>query len=1207
MVPPSKSARISINDSPQSDQDDNSVKRIRRLSVSSCKTRKVGSCTPERVPLSLFLQYPLSWPNDNVSSDASFGRTLLHIAATEGNLETVKSLLMNPKTDINAVDGDGWTSLHMAVKGVHLEVVRTLIADHRINVNAGGGYIGCTPLHLAAMGGNHEVLKTLLLHTKINVNATDKNGSTAFHILTKESCKHHGFEKKYEQCIKSLMEKVDLKVNKPDMYGHTALSHAVNDGFKATIRTILQHHGKHYLNLETSGADEMKTVREKILCLYPEFRTILPPPLLEDLNSPNPQTRLLAAIQHDCVNTFRDTLQKTPVNIDYWYDEPYYCTCLEMACTLEGRQEFVRILIEAGANVNTVNPVSDVPLLHMVAKRGNLDQLNVLLSTDRVDLNIKDCCQRTTLHCLARLSLSRQEEYQVLLQSLVLILEGDFSVCKKLELDTTDEWGNTALHVAARYGNSEMVDILLRNGADINLMDGCGETALHIAARDGNQDTVVMLMKHGADLMFTKFRQPPLSQIDRFTLRRFFDECLETNDKTPHHQDFRLTFNYNFLTPNSYNRCKKEMVEMPMLLYMSQDRRLRQMLKHPVITSFLYLKWNYARSFFYINLLFYVTFLCFLTTHVILTDYSSVKNCPDAVSNLKHDQESGVIHDCSRHNDVWPENCTNTPECRNKTLHSDRRNGKENENPEKEIEGFENITMKRCINLEGSNTTSNNTCTFENSKSNTVLQIPNNESGTRVNMQSENATFHSNIFKPDTNETATQSKNAEETNLELGIRMGLTVMVAMLAMRELTQFLSVTKQYLRRTSTFLRVSIIILAIILCVQQFDKGTKHHCASIVVLLAWFEFLLRIGCIPDCSILMQMLQTVSLTFVKFMSFYSPLIIAFSLCVFTMFRRSCAPHFYQNVWVTVMKSVLMMNGEYEASDMDFDLLPVTSHVILVIFILLIGVILLNLLSGLAVSDTQAIKNDAETLSLIARVRLISNIENLVCGAAHSKWIFPRFITIITPNLCSVFRSYPNKQVHVFPNRRKGNIYLDENEPRMNTAMSRDIITAALKQISKRNGLASRGSYSVQGTVIRAWGSENGSLVSRRMKDLCEQQEFLTTQVGALKETYEYRLTKVEQEVKHAMAKVVSEVGVKYSLLNENQEKLWKEFLEKGIEMREVLGQSQRGVQEDFLKQSDQLLQLERKFSLLEETMKHTKDTVDQIFSFILSQQTNK
>jgi ankyrin repeat protein len=223
--------------------------------------KKVGSCTPETVSLSLFQQYPVSRTNYNVSSEASFGRTLLHTAATEGNLETVKTLLMNPKTDVNAIDGDGWTSIHMAVKGVHLEVVRTLIADHRINVNAGGGYIGCTPLHLAAMEGNHEVIKMLLLHSKINVNATDKNGSTAFHVLTKETCKRHGFETKYLQCIKSLMDKVDLKVNKPDMYGHTALSHAVKDGCKATIRTILQHHGKYCLNLEISGDDEMKNVR----------------------------------------------------------------------------------------------------------------------------------------------------------------------------------------------------------------------------------------------------------------------------------------------------------------------------------------------------------------------------------------------------------------------------------------------------------------------------------------------------------------------------------------------------------------------------------------------------------------------------------------------------------------------------------------------------------------------------------------------------------------------------------------------------------------------------------------------------------------------------------------------------------------------------------------------------------------------------------
>ncbi|KDR19828.1 transient receptor potential cation channel subfamily A member 1-like isoform X1 [Zootermopsis nevadensis] len=1189
MVPPSKHVRISINDAPHSEQDDSSVKRISLLSNSSRK-RKDGPCTPEAVPLSVFAEDPLLWPDAETRSEASFGCTSLHIAATEGNDDTVKALLMSARTDVNAVDGDGWASLHMAVRCGHLHVVRTLIADLRVNVNAGGGYIGCTPLHLAAMGGHHEVLKILLAHSRINVNTMDKNGSTALHILTKESCKRHGVDKRYLHCIISLMEKSDLKVNKPDMYGHTALSHAVKNGSKETVRTILQHHGRHRLNLDTSGADEMKTVRETISALFPEFKTILPPPLLEDLNSPNPQTRLLAAIQHGCLDIFHDILQKTSVNIEYWYDEPYYCTCLELACTLEGRHRFVQILVDAGANVNTVNPVSDVPLLHMAAKRGNMEQLNVLLNTERMDLNIKDCCQRTVLHCLARLNVPNQEEVQGLQQTLMLMLEGDFSTCRMIDLDAMDEWGNTALHVAARYGSSDVVDILLRNGADINVMDGSGETALHIAARDGNQDTVVVLMKHGADLMFTKFRNPPLSQIDRVTLRRFFDECLETNDKTPQHQDFRLTFNYNFLAPKNNCRDKKQDVEMPLLLYMSQDKRLRHMLKHPVITSFLYLKWNYARSFFYINLLFYIIFLCFLTTHVILTDYSERISCDNKESTCKDNQTADVTYNLSRSNVIpCTEICTSVSECVNKTRPNELENDQVNWNPATEIGIFENATVYPGINGEENDTTPSNASAIDNSTDNSVGTESADKTGARLRPQPG---------------TGTQSKNVEETTLELGIRLGLTVLVTIFALRELMQFLSVTKQYLRRTSTLLRVAIIILTVVLCVRQFDRVVKHHCASIAVLLSWFEFLLRIGCIPDCSVLMQMLQTVSLTFVKFMSFYSPLIIAFSLCVYTMLRRSCAQLFYQNVWMTIMKSMLMLNGEYEASAMEFDLLPVTSHVILVLFILLIGVILLNLLSGLAVSDTQAIKNDAETLSLIARVRLISNIENLVCGAFHSKWIFPRFITILTPNLCSVFRCFPDKQVHVFPNRTKGNIYLDENEPRMNTAMPRNIVNGALKQISKRNASPSRGNENVQGTVLRGWGGENGFLVSKRMKDLYEQQEMLTAKVRELKELYDYKMARVEKEFNIAVAGVVSEVGVKFDLLSASQEKIGKELADERAYARGLLCGSQNIVQEEMLKQSNQILQLERKFSLLEETVKHTGDTVDQIFSFLVSQQ---
>lgn len=169
---------------------------------------------------------------------------------------------------------------------------------------------------------------------------------------------------------------------------------------------------------------------------------------------------------------------------------------------------------------------------------------------------------------------------------------------------------------------------------------------------------------------------------------------------------------------------------------------------------------------------------------------------------------------------------------------------------------------------------------------------------------------------------------------------------------------------------------------------------------------------------------------------------------------------------------------------------------------------------------------------------------------------------------------------------------------------MSRDIINSALKQIYKRHASPSRAIESVQEAVVRAWGSESGSLVSKRVKDVCEQQEILTSQVKELKEIYEYKLTRMEQEMKNALGKLVNEVGVKCGLLSANQEKIEKELIGKRADMTDVLRKSQSDVQEELQKQSDKILQLERKFSLLEETVKHTKDTVDQIFSLLVLQQ---
>jgi len=53
----------------------------------------------------------------------------------------------------------------------------------------------------------------------------------------------------------------------------------------------------------------------------------------------------------------------------------------------------------------------------------------------------------------------------------------------------------------------------------------------------------------------------------------------------------------------------------------------------------------------------------------------------------------------------------------------------------------------------------------------------------------------------------------------------------------------------------------------------------------------------------------------------------------------------------------------------LSFDTLPYTSQVIFLLFVFLVTIILLNLLNGLTVKNTDGIRKNAEMLSLVARV----------------------------------------------------------------------------------------------------------------------------------------------------------------------------------------------------------------------------------------------
>eukprot|EP00930_Biecheleria_cincta_P078158 TRINITY_DN6556_c0_g1_i2.p1 TRINITY_DN6556_c0_g1~~TRINITY_DN6556_c0_g1_i2.p1 ORF type:complete len:320 (+),score=69.00 TRINITY_DN6556_c0_g1_i2:60-1019(+) len=79
-------------------------------------------------------------------------------------------------------------------------------------------------------------------------------------------------------------------------------------------------------------------------------------------------------------------------------------------------------------------------------------------------------------------------------------LSGDGDISSKVPDEATDDFGCTALHVAAHNGVIDQVQQLLTARANVNACEAWGETPLHMAARAGSTEVCEKLIRHGADL-----------------------------------------------------------------------------------------------------------------------------------------------------------------------------------------------------------------------------------------------------------------------------------------------------------------------------------------------------------------------------------------------------------------------------------------------------------------------------------------------------------------------------------------------------------------------------------------------------------------------------------------------------------------------------------------------------------------------------------
>jgi hypothetical protein len=256
--------------------------------------------------------------------------------------------------------------------------------------------------------------------------------------------------------------------------------------------------------------------------------------------------------------------------------------------------------------------------------------------------------------------------------------------------------------------------------------------------------------------------------------------------------------------------------------------------------------------------------------------------------------------------------------------------------------------------------------------------------------------------------------------------------------RELLQLALSPKVYFTNYENILDFSIIFFSGYIL---FSSRWQESVVVITIILSWTELILLTGRLPKLSTNIEMLKKVSGNYFWALSSYTLLLIAFafSFYSFTLLHKNPTNndtnyhdredhYFFMNPYMSVMKTFVMMMGEFEAESLAENMTnSLTFFFLFALFVFIIAMVLLNLLTGLAVSDTEAIKSNAEELSLVSRVRLIYEMESTLLQwyTFVGKW---RKCTLVHP-----FRDYlisKIKNISLFPDSSyKKRIYILPNQ----------------------------------------------------------------------------------------------------------------------------------------------------------------------------------
>ena len=447
---------------------------------------------------------------DIVSSDADL-RTPLHLASAEAHLDIVRLLLENG-ADVNARDCYNGTPLEDAIRNRAANVrdqeivVSTLLTyGAKLNLNTSQRLdLGHRMCLLAASGDTKQI--QLYLIAGAPVGTADYDGRTAAHLA---ACGDNSDLD--EATLRVLLEyggKGILKLK--DRFGHTPLQEAVTNGFKAGEQLMMEilkvgsldddddHRTDDHMAIDIDDAH----ANERDPLIDKEDQSVLPIPEGRSRGSSNAvpmRQQNSAAGEHATATTAEvdESDHQARLRAESIVDDVVFVsTALHLGCAAAEREgggeekeggDERKDEVAAAAAAAAAEGRNDTTA-GTRSRTASDDPLSSLAAATPASVHTHGQANDMSKYLLPSLLCSAAGSGNV--KSLSAMIKSDPTVVKIAGYD-----GRTPLHTAVERGQREVVELLLRAGADADYADRWGVSPLWSAILMSDKTLTALLIK----------------------------------------------------------------------------------------------------------------------------------------------------------------------------------------------------------------------------------------------------------------------------------------------------------------------------------------------------------------------------------------------------------------------------------------------------------------------------------------------------------------------------------------------------------------------------------------------------------------------------------------------------------------------------------------------------------------------------------------